>query len=174
MAHYAKLDENNIVLEVIVIDNQDCLDDDGNECEENGRRLCEALTGHTKWKKTSRNTRHGVHYETDLVTPSATQNKSFRKNYAFTGCFYDENLDAFIPPKPEMYASWVLNTETAAWEPPIERPTEQDCFWNESIKNWSYLTEQNFMDLQDGTTSTGPDGNLYTWNRVEKTWTQTT
>ena len=96
MAHYAKLDENNIVLEVIVIANEDCLDENGVECEENGRRICEALTGHANWKKTSRNTCGGVHYDSDISQPSNDQSKAFRMNFGSPGMKYDPTLDRFI------------------------------------------------------------------------------
>jgi hypothetical protein len=174
MAHYAKLDENNIVLEVIVVDNCDCQDDNGNDVEEKGRQFCEMITGHAKWKKTSRNTRGGIHYQPDSDIPSEDQSKAFRKNPAAIGSYYDEELDAFIYPKPEMYSSWILNTETATWEPPVPRPDDMDCYWNDSEQTWSFLVEQNFMDLQDGTLAIGLNGNTYLWNRVEKTWTEQT
>jgi hypothetical protein len=98
MAHFAKLDENNIVVFVTVGRQED----DGKEA---------ALTARTGdvYKQTSYNTRGGVHY-TDGV-PSADQSKALRKNYAGIGYTYDSERDAFIPPKP--YPSWLLN-ETPA------------------------------------------------------------
>jgi hypothetical protein len=92
MAHFAKLDDNNIVLEVHVVNN-DSLPDD---TEESGVAfLTEWSGGYTNWKKTS-------------------YNGNIRKNYAGIGYTYDESRDAFIPPKPE--GNWVLNEDTCQWK----------------------------------------------------------
>ena len=97
MAHWAEIDENNIVLRVTVGDNNDPNGDEGYKW------LIDNLGG--RWLKTSYNTKGGVH---ELAgTP-------FRKNYAGVGFTYDEQRDAFIPPKPE--GNWVLNEETCQWE----------------------------------------------------------
>jgi hypothetical protein len=125
MAHFAEIDENNIVLQVIVINNSDCLDASGNEWEAVGANFCHNLLGGT-WKQTS-------------------YNNSMRKNYACIGAEYREDLDAFIHPKP--HASWVLNETTCKWEAPRAYPadgwaegTNEDGFtyyWNESVINWA-------------------------------------
>jgi hypothetical protein len=123
MAHYAKLDENNNVLEVVVIANEDCLDENGVECEENGRRMCEALTGHAKWKKTSYNTRGGIYYETNTNQPSEDQTKAFRLNYAGKNYRYDETLDSFIQNETyKTFSMMQLNIKTGNYEIP-------DSFW---------------------------------------------
>lgn len=99
MAHFAQLDENNKVIRVIVVGNADTSDSEGNEVEEIGIAFCKNLLGpDTNWKQTSYNHR-------------------IRKNYAGIDYTYDEELDAFIPPKP--FDSWVLNEETANWQSPI-------------------------------------------------------
>lgn len=100
MAHWAELDKNNIVLRVTVGDN--------NEPDESYQWLIDNLGG--RWVKTSYNTIGGVHLLGG--TP-------FRKNYAGIGFTYDEQRDAFIPPKPEG-DDWLLNEETCLWEKPVE------------------------------------------------------
>ena len=134
MAHFAKLDANNIVIFVTVGRQED----DGQEA---------ALTARTGdvYKQTSYNTRGGVHY-TDGV-PSADQTKAYRKNYAGLGYTYDEDRDAFIPPKP--YNSWVLNETTCLWNAPVAMPEDAGTgeppkryTWNESTISWD-LVENN-------------------------------
>ena len=121
MSHFAKI-ENGVVTFVTVGRQED----DGRELE-----LCER-TGDT-YRQTSYNTRGGVHY-TDGV-PSADQSKALRKNYAGIGYTFDEERDAFIPPKP--YESWVLNEDTCLWEPPTPYPTDGGMYeWDESSGEW--------------------------------------
>jgi hypothetical protein len=110
MAHWAEIDENNIVLRVTVGDNNDPSGDEGYQW------LIDNLGG--TWIQTSYNTRGGVHYSNDLdenenLIPSG-QNQ-FRKNYASIGFTYDPIRDAFIPPKPEE-GEWVLDEDTCYWE----------------------------------------------------------
>jgi hypothetical protein len=124
MAHYAYLDENNIVTNVIVgKDESDIvLDENGNPYD------WEVYYGA---KKTSYNTIGGVHLLGG--TP-------FRKNYAGIGYTYDESRDAFIEPKP--HESWILNEDTCTWEAPIQRPENIDghiWMWNEEILNWESI-----------------------------------
>jgi hypothetical protein len=102
MAHFAKLDENNVVVFVTVGRQED----DGKEDE------LIARTGEI-YRQTSFNTRGGVHYDPKTGEPSADQSKAFRGNYAGIGFIYDEDLDAFIPPKPSEDA--VLDEETFSW-----------------------------------------------------------
>jgi hypothetical protein len=102
MAHFAKLDENNVV-HLFVRGRQE---DDGKEDELNAR------TGDV-YKQTSYNTRGGVHYDPETGEPSADQSKAFRGNYAGIGFTYDEALDAFIPPKPSEDAT--LDESTFSW-----------------------------------------------------------
>ena len=130
MAHYAKLDENNIVLEVITIADQDCIDGNGNHCEEKGRQLCEALTGHAKWKQTSFNTFRGVYYKPYVFPrePSEDQTKAFRLNFAGVGMKYDEDLDAFTAgPNFLAYPNMPMDTTTGFYyvpEPNIPAPQD--------------------------------------------------
>ena len=119
MAHFAKLDENNIVLEVNVVNN-DALDA-SNEEASGIAFLTEWSGGYSKWKKTSYN----------AVT------NGFRKNYAGIGYRYDEIFDAFISPQP--YPSWKLNYTTYQWEAPVAIPEDADEYlykWSEINKEW--------------------------------------
>jgi hypothetical protein len=122
MAHFAKLDENNIVLEVIVIDNSVLLDKNGVEREALGVAfLIDWSNGHGNWKQTS-------------------YNAAFRKNYAGIGYTYDQPRDAFIAPKP--YTSWVLDEETCLWQSPTPRPDDGKAYyWDEQQLNWIEVTE---------------------------------
>ncbi len=118
MAHFAKLDENNVVLEVNVIDNENLLDSNGIEQEEVGVAfLVQWSGGYTNWKQTS-------------------YNANIRKNYAGIGYTYDTMRDAFIPPKP--YASWLLNENTCVWESPVSYPNDGNYYvWDETVTSWT-------------------------------------
>jgi len=128
MAHFARLDSNNVVTFVTVGRQED----DGQEA------VLSSRTGDV-YKQTSYNTRGGVHY-TDGV-PSEDQTKAFRKNYAGLGYTYDAGRDAFIPPKP--YNSWVLNETTCLWDAPVAMPEDAGTgeppkryTWDEDTISW--------------------------------------
>ena len=121
MAHFAQIDENNVVTQVIVVDNKDTADASGVEKEHIGAAFCERLFGGT-WKQTS-------------------YNGNFRKNYAGIGYTYNSDLDAFVPPKP--FASWLLNEETAQWNAPVAMPEDAGTgeppkrySWDEATTSW--------------------------------------
>lgn len=115
MAHYAQIDDNNVVTQVIVIDNKDTADANGVEKEYIGAAFCERLFGGT-WKQTS-------------------YNGNKRKNYAGIGYTYREDIDAFVPPQP--YAIWVLNAN-AQWEAPTPMPTDGAMYsWDEESQAWA-------------------------------------
>jgi len=116
MAHFAKLDENNVVLEVLVVHNNELLQD-GVESEAKGIQfLIDWSGGYTNWKQTS-------------------YNGNIRKNYAGIGYTYDATRDAFIPPQP--FPSWVLNEDTCLWDAPTPYPTDGQFYqWDESVTNW--------------------------------------
>lgn len=114
MAHFARLDENNVVTQVIVVANADTSDENGNEVESIGVAFCQRLFGGT-WLQTS-------------------YNGNIRKNYAGIGYTYDAQRDAFIPPKP--FPSWVLVEETCQWAAPIAMPTEGMYSWDEATTSW--------------------------------------
>lgn len=130
MAHFAELDENNVVLRVIVIANSELLDESGNESEAKGVEFCRSLFGpSTIWVQTS-------------------YNGKFRKNYAAVGFTYDSNRDAFIAPKVSF--SWILEENTCQWVPPVPYPIDglsnmtAEAFpghgtvymWSEEKLNW--------------------------------------
>jgi hypothetical protein len=89
------------------------------------------------WIQTSYNTRGGVHYKPDNNTPSEDQSKALRKNYAGIGFTYDAVRDAFIPPKPDLNPSWIIDDATGQWSPPIAHPTDGQLYnWDESTVSW--------------------------------------
>jgi len=115
MAHFAQLNEENLVTQVIVVANEDTADQDGVENEAIGIAFCNNLLG-GRWVQTS-------------------YNANIRKNYAGVGYKYDAALDAFIPPQP--FASWTLNNETAQWEAPTPYPTDDKRYtWDEETTSW--------------------------------------
>jgi len=125
MAHYAFLNKDNIVIEVIVGKDES---DKSENWEEHYGSIKNLIC-----KRTSYNTELGKHNKGGIP---------FRKNYAGIGYYYNETLDAFIPPKP--YDSWVLNTDTCVYEAPIEKPElEEDgsfnYYWDEETLNWKEL-----------------------------------
>ncbi len=134
MAHFALLDENSIVRQVIVVSNEDCGNLEFPESEPIGQAFIKnKLNLPGVWKQTSYNTRFGKYYNNDgILDPSKN---GFRKNYASQGFKYDEELDAFITPKPIYFNSYILNIETGQWEPPIPYPAKK-YIWNEDILNW--------------------------------------
>jgi hypothetical protein len=131
MSHFAKLDENNIVTFVTVGRQED----DGKEQE-----LFER-TGDV-YKQTSYNNRGGIHYNPETGEPSEDQSKAFRFNYAGLGYTYDEQRDAFIPPKP--FESWVLNEDTCLWDAPIPYPEDSEGMhqWDEDSTSWILIEDQ--------------------------------
>jgi hypothetical protein len=121
MAHFAKLDENNIVLEVNVVNNSNIDNLPFPQSEPIGIAYLYTWGGYTNWKQTS-------------------YNGKFRKNYAGMGYFYDATLDAFIAPKP--YSSWTLNEDTCQWQAPTPMPTEGKFYvWNEETLSWVNLEQ---------------------------------
>ena len=118
MAHFAELDENNIVTRVIVVDDENCLDNDDNESEAIGIKWCGKFFVGGTWIQTSFNTSAGKHYlpeeDEDGLKVLDESKAPLRKNYAGKGHFYDSTRDAFYEPKPA--GSWTLNEETCRWE----------------------------------------------------------
>ena len=114
MAHFAQLDDNNIVTQVIVVANDELLLD-GVENEVKGILFCKSLFGEdTKWKQTS-------------------YNGNIRKQYAGIGYTYDAVNDVFIAPQP--FASWSLN-QNFDWQPPTPQPEEGKWYWDEDSLSW--------------------------------------
>lgn len=121
MAHFAELDDNNTVKQVIVVSNNELLDESGNESEQKGIDFCTNLFG-GRWIQTS-------------------YNGTIRKNYAGQGFLYDPILDGFIGIKP--FQSWVLNQETCKWQAPIPYPTDGLMYeWDEELTDWKPIIEE--------------------------------
>jgi len=117
MAHFAKLDENNVVLEVHCVHNNELLDENGIEQEQKGIDfLINWSDGYPLWRQTS-------------------YNANFRKNYAGVGYTYDSQRDAFIP--QQTFPSWVLNEDTCRWEAPVPMPEDGQMYiWDEPTTSW--------------------------------------
>ena len=124
MAHFARLDQNNIVINVIKVNDNDCIDSQGQENEQIGIEFLKTLFGaDTQWRQTSYNSR-------------------IRKNYACIGYHYNADLDAFVSPAP--YPSWIFNPDTCAWDPPMAPPADitenQNYEWNEADQLWQQIS----------------------------------
>ena len=126
MAHFAKINQNNIVVTVNVVHNNELLID-GVENEQKGIDFLNTLFNtNDNWKQTSYNTFGGIH---------RLGGTPFRKNHAGVGFTYDEGRDAFIA--PQSYPSWTLNEDTCCWEAPVAYPDDGKRYsWNEEITNW--------------------------------------
>ena len=130
MAHFAKINSSNIVVQVIVVNDNELLVD-GTESEAQGINFLNATykVDNVNWKQTSYNTHSGVHLGGG--TP-------LRKNYAGIGYTYDASKDAFIPPKP--FNSWSLNETTCQWEAPVAYPDDNKKYsWNEDTTSWDEI-----------------------------------
>ena len=125
MAHYAFLDENNIVTQVIVGKDEEDLAEGITSWEEYYGEMKNQVC-----KRTSYNTRAGEHVE---------GGEPFRGNYAGIGYYYNEELDGFIPPQP--FESWSLNDSTYSWESPVPYPDDEGMYdWNENTGAWESTT----------------------------------
>jgi hypothetical protein len=172
MAHYATLNDENIVISIFVGKDENDLEYGVTDWEDFYRA-----------KRTSYNTRGGIHYNPITNQPSEDQIKSFRKNYAGIGYTYDEQRDAFTPPRP--YPSWVLDEFSCLWNSPIAHPDNghipsyylpyNGYYWVEEITNW--LLHKPFPSWQlisDGyyiAPIPHPDNeNLYRWDEETLSW----
>lgn len=131
MAHFAEIDDNNLVVRVLVTSNE--------RPDQNADWLSNMLGG--TWVQCSVNTFRGVHYDPETGLPSEDQGKALRKNFPSKGHTYDPDLDAFIRPKE--FESWTLNKGTADWEPPTPMPKDgKDYIWDEKTTSWLEVTAE--------------------------------
>lgn len=133
MAHYAFLDENNRVTEVIVGRDEGT---DGQDWEQ----IYAQIRGQT-CRRTSYNTHGGVYYLPETGRPGPDQSRAFRGNYAGIGWEYRADIDAFVPPQP--WPSWTLDPVRALWQAPVPRPQDHGTGdpqryyrWDESQQQW--------------------------------------
>ena len=118
MAHFAKINSDNIVTQVVVVNNS-VITVDNQESEQAGIDFLQDLYGQGTWVQTS-------------------YTGSIRKNYAGVGYKYDSGRDAFIAPK--LFNSWILSEETCTWEPPTPMPLDENKYtWNEENQTWEQL-----------------------------------
>ena len=126
MAHFAEIDENNIVKRVIVAE-QDFIDSG-------------AVGDSSNWIQTSYNTMGGVHYTPNSNHLEPDGGTALRKNFAGIGYTYDSDRDAFYESQP--YPSWLLNEDSCQWESPIPYPDDgSDYNWNEENQSWDLEDE---------------------------------
>jgi len=118
MAHFAELDENNVVLQVIVVHNNELKGANGVEYENKGIEFCNSLFGHTNWVQTS-------------------YNNNMRKQFAGTGFTYDDVNDVFVAPQP--FPSWSLD-DNFDWQAPTPMPEDDNLYtWNEETQSWDII-----------------------------------
>lgn len=116
MAHFAKLDSNNKVVHISVVDNEHLQDQYGNELEELGIQYLTQVHGYSNWKQTS-------------------YNGNFRGSYAAIGDQYYPELDKFLQPQP--FPSWKLNMEVGEWQAPVAKPDNENLYvWDEKNQQW--------------------------------------
>lgn len=129
MAHFAQLDENNVVVQVIVVHNNELIGPDGVESEAKGIEFCKSLYGaDTRWLQTS-------------------YNRTFRKRYAGIGLLYRADLDAFTFPQP--YPSWTLDEVAVEWAPPVPYPSDGKRYrWDEETLSWVEIEPLNAPDSE--------------------------
>ena len=129
MAHYAEIDSLQRVIRVLVVDDQDNQDNYGNEVDSIGMKYLNDAFGGT-WLRTSYNTAGGLHNLGGVP---------FRKNYAGAGFTYDQDRDAFIPPRS--FPSWTLDEATCQWEAPVPKPEDGLHNWNEETQAWDQIDD---------------------------------
>lgn len=135
MSHWARLDENNVVIDVVVGDNNDPNGDEGYQW------LIDNIGG--RWVKSSYTTRRGIRYnpETGEDIPDSV---GFRLNHASIGSYYDEVADAFYNPEPYMWKGWVLNKEDGWWYPPTPDPSTDEVpyYWDNDTESWLPIPQE--------------------------------
>lgn len=163
MAHFAKISDENLVLNVEVVADADTTNDSNIEDEATGVAFLTAIHGWSSWAKCSYNTKQGKYYDANNEEAS-DQSKAYRKNYPLIGYTWDSTRNMFYPPKP--YASWTLNETKGDWECPVDFPTIQvygdpiktyDIVWDESNSRWSATDQED------------PVGSFY-WDATNLNW----
>lgn len=120
MAHFAQLDENNVVINVVKVADYVIVDENGNESEQLGIDYLKSIIGGYKWVQTS-------------------YNNNIRHQYAAIGGVYHEDLDVFFPRKP--YNSWIMDETVFDWVAPVSKPEEKPGFtirWDDENVEWVY------------------------------------
>ena len=130
MAYFARLDDNDVVVDVHALNNIEMLTAEGVESEDMGKAFFIRWSGgYSKWVQTSYNTHGGQHPE----------GRPLRKNYAGIGHTYDAARDAFIAPQP--YPSWILNEDTCLWDAPVAKPDDgKRYYWDEATQAYCQAT----------------------------------
>lgn len=157
MAHFAQLNESNVVVEVMAVHNNELLVN-GVESEQKGIEFCTSLLG-GRWVQTS-------------------YNNNFRKRYAGIGYTFDSNLNVFIPPKP--FPSWLLDMQEYNWKAPVPYPENESpkkYLWSEDITNWVLLPEKpypswvlNHSTVQWEPPVPYPNNGEYYWDELDQIW----
>ena len=137
MAHFAKIGLDNTVLEVVRLDNKDCMTPEGIEQENIGVALLERMTGHASWVQCSFNTYEGEHLSGGVP---------LRKNFPDTSFIYDTERDAFIQRnKPNAFTSWIFDEEKCVWVLPEEYPADGLRYkWNDVAGTWEEMSEDEY------------------------------
>lgn len=129
MAHFAKLDDNNNVIDIFVVANEDILDEEGNESEEIGIQFLKRL------------------FDADGKFVQTSYNFNFRGSYAQIDGHYDPDLDAFFHPQP--FPSWSKNAESLRWEAPVPCPEPINEYGRMSWDEENQIWEEYILDLDD-------------------------
>ena len=170
MAHFAELDENNVVLRVTCVGN----DEVAYNGDPAGEVYCKNLLCGT-WKQTSYNTVRGKHYTqtfhadgTSTTEESADQSKAFRGNYAGSNFTYDAEKDVFIPPK--YFDSWTLHSTQYIWEPPVAYPSVVTDANDKLISYYWVEDSQQWKGNPMGDDGRSDESIVYTWNPGTSSW----
>jgi hypothetical protein len=148
MAHFAQLNEDNIVINVVKVIDDIITDENGVESEQLGiNYLKSIIPGSFKWVKTS-------------------YNDNIRVRYAQIGGHYNEKLDAFFFPKP--YPSWIINETEYGWDPPVPKPEDKEGYllqWNEEDIEWEFIKLPTPRPLEPA-----PEGFHYVYDSSNDVW----
>lgn len=176
MAHFAKIDENNIVVDLKVINDSDVLANGGERSTQAEQWVSDNFGGGT-WKQVSFNTKHNKYYNSETGELHSNQTKAYRMNYPGVGSHYIPSLDGFTAGR-KPYDSWTVKQDICTWQPPVAFPTvtttgttlqtsegvnyEQPYVydWDEDNQRWTAFTAD-----QNGVVQ-----NNYIWNATDLQW----